>query len=385
MLNEELISQFWLNAANLSFKLSDHRSLEILFPGIKNTDAGPDFSQAILKIDSQKWCGNVEIHINEKDWFLHKHHLDKAYDNIILHVVWRADCLERIAPTLVLSEFLTDKKLKDSSRSLKCQEVLTEVETIFFSDYLEDLVLNRMQRSINRIVKLNTFLNNDWFQTVFVILSGVIGGPVNKDAFEMLAKSVSLKRALKYQNADEVELLLKTLITGQKNRVLFLKYGVDPDCGISFKNHRMRPSARPVSRTKLFPLLIQKISVLSSEIFRPNYDLKRFLNFYNTSRKELLANGWSAALIDSLFINAIVPLKLSFAQKLGHKCDLNFALRFLNEVKIEENKIVTNWRKLRYFEKTAVQSQGLIELNNLYCKTGNCRNCRIGKHYLKDD
>ncbi len=37
------------------------------------------------------WAGNVEIHVKSSDWYLHNHHTDSAYDNVILHVVWDYD------------------------------------------------------------------------------------------------------------------------------------------------------------------------------------------------------------------------------------------------------------------------------------------------------
>jgi hypothetical protein len=38
-----------------------------------------------------EWIGNVEIHINASGWTDHKHDSDDAYENVILHVVWKED------------------------------------------------------------------------------------------------------------------------------------------------------------------------------------------------------------------------------------------------------------------------------------------------------
>ena len=42
---------------------ADGEKLEIVHPGFRNEDAGPDFSQAKIKIDDTLWAGSVEIHV----------------------------------------------------------------------------------------------------------------------------------------------------------------------------------------------------------------------------------------------------------------------------------------------------------------------------------
>ena len=52
-------------------------SLEIIFPGNYNTNQGPDFSEARIKIANTTWAGNVELHIKTSDWEKHRHQDDK--------------------------------------------------------------------------------------------------------------------------------------------------------------------------------------------------------------------------------------------------------------------------------------------------------------------
>ena len=66
---------------------SDGRPVEIIDAGLQNTNAGPDFFNAKIKIDGTVWVGNVEIHRCSSDWNRHGHHLDPAYESVVLHVV----------------------------------------------------------------------------------------------------------------------------------------------------------------------------------------------------------------------------------------------------------------------------------------------------------
>ena len=65
---------------------SDGRLVEVINPGLQNFDAGPDFTDAKIRIGTQMWAGNVEIHDKSSDWYLHGHDKNRDYDNVILHV-----------------------------------------------------------------------------------------------------------------------------------------------------------------------------------------------------------------------------------------------------------------------------------------------------------
>ena len=66
--------------------------VEVIDAGLPNTNAGPDFFNAKLKIGGTHWVGNVEIHTLSSDWLKHGHDKDAAYNNVILHVAETIDC-----------------------------------------------------------------------------------------------------------------------------------------------------------------------------------------------------------------------------------------------------------------------------------------------------
>ena len=56
---------------------TDGQQLEIIDVGLSNSNAGPDFFNAKVKLNGVLWVGNVEIHTASSDWMKHKHHLVK--------------------------------------------------------------------------------------------------------------------------------------------------------------------------------------------------------------------------------------------------------------------------------------------------------------------
>ena len=67
-------------------KTNDGETIEIISKGTHNTNAGPDFLNAKIKIDKTLWVGNVELHVRSKDWNKHLHQNDPAYDLSLIHI-----------------------------------------------------------------------------------------------------------------------------------------------------------------------------------------------------------------------------------------------------------------------------------------------------------
>ncbi len=76
--------QLWSTSA---LKTVGDLPLEVEFPGWLNTGAGPDFSEARIRIGEHAYYGDVEIHLEQGGWRGHGHDRDPAYDRVVLHVV----------------------------------------------------------------------------------------------------------------------------------------------------------------------------------------------------------------------------------------------------------------------------------------------------------
>jgi hypothetical protein len=86
--SEASLRRLWeqLSPATLLHTLDD-RPLRIITTGTSNSDAGPDYLDALIRLDGRYYRGDVEIHLRQNDWRAHGHHIDPHYNRVILHVV----------------------------------------------------------------------------------------------------------------------------------------------------------------------------------------------------------------------------------------------------------------------------------------------------------
>lgn len=89
VLTERHIQAIWLEQKYFQkLYTSSGEELTVISPGIWNTESGPDFMKAHLKIGSETWLGDIEIHLHEESWYHHHHHLDERYNHVVLHLAF---------------------------------------------------------------------------------------------------------------------------------------------------------------------------------------------------------------------------------------------------------------------------------------------------------
>ena len=108
--SERFLQILW-NEQRLTALLRTHdgRRVEVISPGTWNVAGGPDFRQAVIRLDGRLCRGAVEIHRTAADWSRHGHDRDPAYAEVVLHVVWSAppgDLPAGLPPTLELRPHL---------------------------------------------------------------------------------------------------------------------------------------------------------------------------------------------------------------------------------------------------------------------------------------
>lgn len=209
-MNEDLLHYIWrFQRLCPNLHTTENISISVEYPGLPNHDAGPDFTQAKIRIGTTLWAGNIEIHLNSSDWYTHRHFLNKAYKNIILHVVYNHDrdifdVSGNLIPTLELKNFMNEhilenyKRFSANKNNIPCQSLLKNIDSFKIFAWLESQAVERLKYKSGHIKSSLSKTTNDWEQVIYKLLAGNFGFNVNAVPFEMLAKSLAFKLFAKH-------------------------------------------------------------------------------------------------------------------------------------------------------------------------------------------
>ena len=189
--------------------------VEVIDPGLPNTNAGPDFFNAKLKIDGTLWVGNVELHTQASDWFRHGHDRDKAYDNVILHVVSNSDCEVYRADGEVVAQLSLHcpesvsrryGELQQADIYPPCYSILASLPKLTVHSWLSALQVERFEQKAEAIALRLERCNNHWEDVFFITLARNFGFGLNGDAFEAWASRLPFRAVDKHRdNLFQVE------------------------------------------------------------------------------------------------------------------------------------------------------------------------------------
>ncbi len=420
-MTEKFLHHVWqhklYNATNLQSTKND--KIEVINPGQLNNDAGPDFFNAKIKINNTVWAGNIEIHINSSDWFKHKHHQNKVYDSIILHIVLNSDAdiyrrNNELIPQIILTLPPTleqkYKTLQESIQWVGCAKKLQHIDPIIIKSWLHSLLIERLTRKCDDIEK-QIDKNYNWEEAFYQTLAKNFGFGVNSDPFELLSKSLPLKYLGKHKDKlFQIEALLfgqagllhieKTVVDEYQTSLLkeytFLKqkFKLTPIDGTMWKMLRLRPNNFPYIRIAQFAALICQSSKLFSKIIEdlPIKDLQILFKckpseywdthyrFGSISPQKTKIIGDDA--INTLLINTIIPFLFCYGKNKNNEDIQNKAITLLEVLPAEKNTIVKNWGEIGIRSNSAYHTQALLELKNNYCEEKKCLRCRIGHKIL---
>ncbi|NVN96264.1 MAG: DUF2851 family protein [Bacteroidetes bacterium] len=421
-MTEEFLHYLWkFKLLRGELILSNGDKLEIIHSGTHNTDAGPDFFNAKLKINETLWAGNVEIHVKASEWYQHQHQLDLAYDSIILHLVYQNDAEVKrqngdLIPMLEVKDYY-DKKLYENYQDflsnknwIPCERIFKNADPFIVQSWLERLLIERIERKSLEIKSKFIANNNDWEESFYQILAKNLGFKLNALPFELLSKSLPVKILAKHKNSL---FQLEALLFGQAgmlkneyqdaypqslvNEYDFLKkkYHLQPIALHLWKYLRLRPSNFPTIRIAQFAFLIYHSQHLFSKLIEAesinsvyqlfNIKASTYFDTHYTfdgethSPKQKQMGKYT---IDLLIINTIVPMLFLYASEKDEILYQTRALDFLEQIKSERNAIIEKLISIGFTADNAFESQALLELKNNYCSNKKCLQCRIGNNLL---
>lgn len=390
--------------------------VEVVNPGFRNYDSGPDYLEAKIRIGGQLWAGHVEIHIKTSDWNRHGHQHDKAYRNVVLHVVFEHDTTVNGIPVVAVKGHFDAalynryKKFLASQHWVACERHLSEVQPFTVNAWLERMAIERLQQKSTAAERLVNATRFDWEESLYRLLLRYFGMKVNSDAFESLASLLPFKTLLKH--ADQLP-QLEAMLLGcagfleiesdeaypqllkREFSVMRAKFNLMSMPEERWKFMRMRPVNFPTVRLAQLAQMIHRHGSLFSKIKEADTinDIKALFDvqasaYWDThfrfsiegpSKPKHLGDG----IADVLVINAVVPLLFCYGKFHKDERYCAKALRLLEGIAAEDNTITRHFADIGIRAHDAMQSQALLHLHSHYCRRKRCLECSIGNILLQ--
>ncbi len=396
--------------------------IQIIHSGFHNTHAGPDFENVLIQLGPTKWAGNVEMHLYSSDWFKHRHELDDAYQNVILHVVYEHDRavfrkdgteipvleLKSIIPPILIETY---NQLMAAASWIPCDRALSRVDECHQHAFLNRVVMERLVAKQQEVSELLHQYKGSWDDAFYIYLAKHFGFKTNALPFECLAKSLPQQILAKHKNKP---IQIEALIFGQagflstdfvdeypaklKVEYDFLrkKYGLKPIEPGVWKYMRLRPANFPTIRLAQFSALVIKslhlfskmlsiddlssIKTLFKELPVHSYWMHHY-RFGVQTEKHTVQIGTSS--IQNLLINVVVNFLFSYGKHHDQEIYCSRAIHLLEHLPAENNQITRNYRGLGLKVQTALGSQALLSLKKNYCDQKKCLFCGIGSQILQ--
>jgi len=428
---EQLLHYVWKHKLFplTELQTTDGQHVEVVDTGLHNHNAGPDFFNAKVKIDGMLWVGNVEIHDKASDWYAHRHETDAAYNNVVLHIVGKADAIARTQkgdtpPTLVLSvpQHVSEHyhELLATDHYPPCYKIIPDLSKLTIHSWMSALQTERLEQKTNAIRQRAERSNGSWEAAYFTTLARNFGFGINSDAFETWARHIPLHSVDHHRdNLFQIEAIFmgqaglldihsiperyretaleEAYFSQLQNEYTYLahKFSLQPMDYKLWRFLRLRPQNFPHIRiAQLARLYYDRRAGLSQLVAcQSAKELQQALatavtpywqthySFGSTSPKS--EKHLSEASLNLLIINTAIPMLFAYGRHRSNEqlCDRAFDL--LEELRAEGNHITRMWRDCGLEVSTAGDSQALIQLKKEYCDRRECLRCRIGYEYLK--
>ena len=421
-MKEDFLHYLWkfkkFDALNL--KTFNGEEITIINVGQYLELAGPDFFNAQITIDNQKWAGNVEIHLKSSDWYVHHHERDEAYENVILHVVWEHDTEifrknNTEIPVLELKKYV-DKETVANYQSLMtpkswifCEKQLADIPQFALKNWQERLFFERLERKSNPIFELSEKTNRDWEAVLFCLLAKNFGLNTNGEIFLKIAQSIPFsiirKESFEVENLEALLLGNAGLLDLEKEdnyfkdlkfRYFYLlhKYQLEKKIIEPVQFFKHRPDNFPTIRLSQLANLYHSQQNLFSKISSSTL-LKSIYEVFDVSASNYWQNHYqfdkespkkkkqlSKSFVDLVIINTIIPLQFAYAKSQGKEISEEL-IQLLDEVAPEKNAILDKFNSFGIKSRNAFETQSLLQLKNEYCNKSRCLECAIGMELLK--
>ena len=400
-------------------------TLTVLDAGTHNRDSGPDFLAARIRIGDTEWGGNVEIHVRSSDWDVHHHQFDKAYNNVVLHVVYEHDKtisredrtlpatleLKPLVPAHILPNY---REMMSGMYWIPCEKLIHRVSPFQLSQWLSRLLIERFEHRVSTIYELLAQQRGSWEDTCYIWMARSFGFKVNAQAFEQLARNLPQTIIAKHKHSPlaaealffgQAGLLEDIVFADEYPQKLQAEYSylrtlhsLKPMDASIWKFMRIRPGNFPSVRIAQFAALCLR----SSHLFSAIIDIKEVsalrsmfesLPVHPYWRKHYRFDALSPIhgcqlgrrSIDVVLINAVAVILFAYGKYIGKEVYIYRAIALLESLKAEDNVVLKRFSALGVQARQAAESQALLQMKAFYCDKKKCLACGVGLQLIKQN
>jgi hypothetical protein len=425
-ISEKQLSEIWRRQAfeSRNLKTENGVSITVVYPGRINDHRGGDFCDAVIGLGGRTVTGDVELHVNSKDWEMHGHDHDFNYNRVVLHVVFRNNSSLLTGrqdggkiPVLALEktvEQVVSEPTRTPMNNRPCQNKVHRDGVKAVAGILDRAGEARFQEKTDRIkAELAT---NEAGQILYRGIMEVLGYSQNREPFLRLAREMPLA-VLESVSAENItddecfsriynQLLLTaglsrglTPETDRKKSGSDIISGIQPDYG--WQRYHLRPNNSPILRINAIARLLVRYRhnglltgllerVNEAPLNKSDQYFEKALGISSEEQDSLYRFPRSSGLTPlgkgrarDITVNILLPFAYAFGQirKIrglrrkstaiyhGHsRLDDNCIERHMTEQLALPKGIVDNARR----------QQGLLYIYVRYCSRGLCTACGLG-------
>lgn len=426
-LSEKLLHFIWMHRLfrQQELKTISGKRVQITSAGEYNSHSGPDFEAANLSIDGMRWFGNIEIHIHSSEWNIHQHQYDPAYNNVVLHVVYKYDKeIKRedgtIPETLELYDLVSEsvlsnyKHIMGNMSWIPCERLLKGVDSFYIHHWLSGILIERLIEKSEYVQQLLNQYQGNWEEVCYIITARSFGFKTNSQAFEMLARSLPQKIIAKNKHN---KLRIEALFFGQAGFLETIdpmeEYPLRLKCEYDYLKNayslkkmnkhiwkflRMRPASFPTMRIGQLAALCYKSTHLFSKIIEvedhtlhidlindlPVDDYWKTHYHFNNKTEKVHSNQLGKQAINSILLNTVAVILFAYGRFLNNEIFIQRAVKLIETLPCEQNTIVRRFDQIGVKSENAAHSQALIHLKRIYCDKKRCLECEIGFQIIKN-
>lgn len=199
----ELQARWFAGDFGRAFRSTTGDTIEVVQPGVWNREAGPDFSDAAIRVNGgDALRGSVEFDLTDRSWEAHGHATNAAFDDTVLHVFVEAGTrtfFTRTRSNRNVAQVAVDPaSLPDAfaasvplARAGRCHAPLRELPDDRVTTILDAAAEFRLRRKANRLQRIAE--SHDADEALFQEIAAALGYKQNKLPFTLIAQRLPLK------------------------------------------------------------------------------------------------------------------------------------------------------------------------------------------------